>query len=362
MKLLYLPFPSLTSLSLVLEQDIFQDSPESLLKFSPIIREIYISLMWGDRLSEPNFLYGWPNLCSVVCYRVSLGVDTVAHLSRLTALTELEFMLSPTFSDLDSPLSFSNLHNLRLTAQSLTSISRFLSHTRLPVLKGFQATVDNCHAKREIALFLAGLMISNSGHTVEALQLNERYCAPSKILLGLEDLQPCMPLSNLRQFQLSMKRDVVLTDGDLLTSASAWPKLELLRINEDFGWRSQVGGHGITSDGLLRLLRICPLLTQISLCLDTRGYVDVPPAHVPESLGLARRSELKVKVLDAIIETGSALAIASFFSSIAACCESHFTLCAWYDWDKTTQLPKLQEYRAYWDLVLDLIHGRPRVS
>ena len=348
-------------LSLLLDSDLFQDSPESLPKFSPIIRKIHISFWWGlDRLVEPNFLFGWPNLCSVVCYGVSLGVDTVTRLSRLTALTELEFRLSPTFPDLDSPLSFSNLHNLRLTAQSLTLISRFLPHTRLPVLKGFQARVDNCPAKQEIALRLAGLMISNAGRTVEALQLNQRYCAASKLLLGLEDLQPCMSLSNLRQFQLSIKCDVVLTDSDLLTLASAWPKLELLRINEDFGWKSQVGG--ITPGGLVRLLHICPLLSQISLCLDTRGYIEVPPAHVPESPGLPRRSELKVEVLDAIIETGSALAIGTFFSGIAACCKSDFALCAWYRWHQTRELQNLQEYRAYWDRVLDLVHGRPRVS
>ncbi|KAF8420959.1 hypothetical protein L210DRAFT_806203, partial [Boletus edulis BED1] len=75
-------------------------------------------------------------------------------------------------------------------------------------------------------------------------------------------LQPWMPLSNFRFISLAIEWVVNLSDSELLTWASAWPHLEHFLINERWGWNSQ---GGITPNGLLQLLQICPSLNKISL-------------------------------------------------------------------------------------------------
>ncbi|KAF8443666.1 hypothetical protein L210DRAFT_810366, partial [Boletus edulis BED1] len=84
-------------------------------------------------------------------------------------------------------------------------------------------------------------------------------------LLGFEDLQPCLVFSNLRVMDINVGWNVDLTDGDLLTLASAWPCLEDLSINMDGGWNTAAG---ITPNGLLRLLESCRSLKSAALVID----------------------------------------------------------------------------------------------
>ena len=99
--------------------------------------------------------------------------------------------------------------------------------------------------------------------------------------------------------------------------------MEDLRINADWGWNSP---HGITPGGLVRLLQTCRLLSYIVLRLDTRGYIEVVLCETPKSLGLSLPPEFTIDVLDAAIEEESMQAIDTFFSGVAACCESGFSL------------------------------------
>ena len=68
------------------------------------------------------------------------------------------------------------------------------------------------------------------------------------VLLYLEDLWPFMAFSNLHHLELNVECNMYLTDNDLLTLASAWPRLESLQINSDRGWKLQCG---ITPGGLV---------------------------------------------------------------------------------------------------------------
>ncbi|KAF8420318.1 hypothetical protein L210DRAFT_3325093, partial [Boletus edulis BED1] len=82
--------------------------------------------------------------------------------------------------------------------------------------------------------------------------------------LGFKDLQPCLVFSNLRVMYINVGWNVDLTDGDLLTLASAWPCLEDLSINMDWGWNTAAG---IMPDGLLRLLESCRSLKTVVLVI-----------------------------------------------------------------------------------------------
>ncbi|KAF8132956.1 hypothetical protein EV363DRAFT_1162755, partial [Boletus edulis] len=100
-------------------------------------------------------------------------------------------------------------------------------------------------------------------------------------LLGFEDLQPCLAFSNLRVMYINVGWNVDLTDSDLLTLASAWPCLEDLSINMDWGWNTAAG---IMPNGLLRLLESCRSLKRAALIIDPRGYTKSLQSE--ESIGL----------------------------------------------------------------------------
>ena len=362
--LLHMPLPSLVFLDVKFENPhLFQDSLKSFPKFSPNITTIFIHVQQlKDTFSkiEPNYICRWRNLCSVICPQIALDVDALAHLSRMPALTQLTFAMSATLPASDSPLIFSNLHDLTLHSKSLDPIARLFSHTRLHVITNFTARIDSCPSGQELSSFLAGVPTSNAGHTIKRLQLTQTTPPSSNVprselpLLGLEDLRPCMAFSDLRHIELNIECNVGLTDTQLLTLASTWPKLERFLINVDWGWGSL---GGITPGGLVRLLETCRSLREVALVLDTRGYTESRPS---QSLGLTLPPEFLINLVDSVIEAESVPAVAAFFSDIATCVESDFLFCAWTGASMIT-LPNSEEYMERWDDVshrVDVVLGR----
>ncbi|KAF8439362.1 hypothetical protein L210DRAFT_984946 [Boletus edulis BED1] len=266
MALLNLPLPSLISLQVTFQDSrLFQSSLELFPKDSLNIRKINVFVDDFDGVAtfskiEPNYICRWQNLTSVICRQVALDVHELVHLSRMPALTELHFMSSATLSPFDSPLFFPSLHNLTLVSQSLKPISRLLSQIWLPVVRSFTASIRDCPSRPQLTSFWASFRAASTGHTVERLKLTLPYFFSTNFtrseapLLGFEDLQPCLAFSNLRLIDISVGWNVDLTDDDLLTLASAWPCLEDLFINMDWGWNTTAG---ITPNGLLRLLESC---------------------------------------------------------------------------------------------------------
>ena len=353
MPLLHQPLPSLEFLDVKFENPhLFQNSLELFPKFSPNIRVIYIRTRQAENTFnkiEPNYICRWRNLCSVICPRVVLDVDALAHLSRMSALTRLAFTLSATLPPSDSPLFFSNLHDLTLRSKSLDPMSRLLSQTRLPVITNFVAYIDHYPSRQALSCFLAGVPTSNVGHTIETLRLTQMVPLSSNVPrpeappLGLEDLRPCMTLSNLRRVELDIGRNVDLTDSQVLTLASAWRKLEFLLINGDWGWNLL---SGITPGGLVQLLQTCRSLKGVALALDTRSYTE--SCQVPASLRLTLPREFWINVVDSIIEAESVPTVATFFSGIAPCAESDYLLDAWKG-EPMEEFPNRQEYAKRWD-------------
>lgn len=174
-------------------------------------------------------------------------MDALVHLSRMPALTQLEFALSAILLAADSPLSFSNLHKMRLQSKSLHPISHLLSLIRLPTITDFTARIDDCPSRRELVSLFAGVQTSNTSGTIKHLALNQSSSLrisvfhSEPLLLCFEDLLPCMTLGNLSCLTLDIGWNVGLTETNLLQLASAWSHLEMLFINESFGWNTLSG-------------------------------------------------------------------------------------------------------------------------
>ncbi|KAF8134933.1 hypothetical protein EV363DRAFT_1256796, partial [Boletus edulis] len=324
MALLNLPLPSLISLEVTFQDSrLFQSSLKLFPKISLNIRKIDVfvnDLAGAATFSKikPNYICRWKNLTSVVCRQFALDVHELAHLSRMPALTELDFMLSATLSPFDLPLFFPSLHNLTLDSQSLKPISWLLSQIRLPVVRSFTASICDCPSRLQFSSFWASFRTASTGHTVERLKLTHSYDSSPNFtrsespLLGFEDFQPCLAFSNLQLMDINVRWNVDLTDSDLLMLALAWLCLEELSINMDWGWNTPAG---ITPNGLLRLLESCRSLKCAALVIDPRGYTE--SLRSEESIGLTPRCEFTFCVLDSIIEAESVPAMATFFASIS---------------------------------------------
>ena len=358
MPLLHLPLPSLISLDVQFEDpDLLQDCFKSFPTFSPNIRRLSICVQFHTGEIDHNHIYRWRSLQSVVCPDVALNVDALSHLSRMPEMTELSFGISSaTLPDpitlSSSPPFFSNLQKLTLLSTSLDPISRLLSRIRLPVIRKFAAFIDTNPSKQDLCSFFVGVQTSGAGHTIESLCLGQTChltnISSSRVvaLLGSEDLRPCMAFTSLRHVDLNIGWGVGLTDNELLALASAWPYLQDLAINQEWGWNTR---SGITLRGLVQLLQICRSLSHVSLVLNTRGYSDL--YHSLDSPELTLPCALFIDVLDSVIEEESVPAIGAFFAGIAQYCTG-FILISWGA-VAVVGPPDVEEYRHRWDAVCE---------
>ncbi|KAF8552224.1 hypothetical protein OG21DRAFT_1604826 [Imleria badia] len=211
--------------------------------------------------------------------------------------------------------------------------------------------------RQQLTRFFTGILKSNTDHTIQGLRLHQSTYLPvhavrsEDLPLGFEDLQLCMAFSNLRRIELNVECNVDFSDSQVLTLASAWPNLESLLINAEWGWNTT---GGITPGGLVELLQICRSLNWIALRLDTRGYADVDAAAV---LGLTFPFQISIDVVDASIEAESVPAITAFFCSLCATCsKSGFRLSAW-DSGAVLEFPDVSEYTERWEDILDHVNA-----
>ena len=359
--MLRLPLPSLISLNFVLDSEDnlrgCQDFLNSFLVLAPNIRKLGINLQrpnvaFNDFVS--SYICRWHNLEDVLCPDTSLNVDTLVHLSHMPALTRLDITANTTFAPSDSPLIFSNLHYLKLQSPSFPSVSSLLLRTRLPTITDFTVMIFNGFSRQGFSSFLASVQTSDAGRTIENLTFYTSEpmedSEDALFRIGLEDLRPCMAFTNLRCIDLDVWRyDVGLTEIELLELASAWPRLEELKISKKWGWHTR---SGITPNGLLQLLQACRSLSQIALVIDTRSYTEF--SQSPVSLGLTLPRTFSIDVLDSIIEVESVPAIAAFFTSIALC--SKFSLYYWQTEEMMIMDPlDCILYEDRWDDVYKLV-------
>ncbi|KAF8125921.1 hypothetical protein EV363DRAFT_1349106 [Boletus edulis] len=318
--LLLMPLPSLVSLTVIVHSlRLLEDSLKSLSQTSPSLCKL---LLQPHRVNmhhfDPAFMCQWRHLRNVVCSGIFLDVTTLVHLSRMSALTQLEFKLRSTLPDqispYDSPLVFSHLEIFTLHSEFLGPIVHLLSQTQFLVVEHFRATIECRPSRQDLSSFLASAQTSGLCHTAQQLSLCQEYIPgrtyahTERPVLGFQYLQPFMAFIDLRGINLDIEWNVNLTESELLTFVSGWPHLQTFYINEEWGWNT-IGG--ITPNGLVQLLQICPLLKTIGLAVDTRGYTTIPP-----SITLTSPSLELMDVLDSFIEEESVPAITAFFTDI----------------------------------------------
>ncbi|KAG8213585.1 hypothetical protein J3R82DRAFT_10253 [Butyriboletus roseoflavus] len=92
------------------------------------------------RVCQPEAVFEcrWSNPQIVYRSQITLGVDALTHLSRMSGLTRPSFILRATLPDADHSFRrtfslFLKLHELKLFSESLVPISNLLARVQLPV-------------------------------------------------------------------------------------------------------------------------------------------------------------------------------------------------------------------------------------
>lgn len=291
----------------------------------PNIRQFRIYMSRPHPLDETisRHVGRWMNLQVVDSHNVALNVGAITHLSSMSTLTRLSFTLSAKLaehiSDLDFPFVFSRLAHLEIHSESLASIGGLLPHIQLPVVKGLVAKAWSSPSKQSVETYLTTIRNACPSDTLTHLKLldigdqmrNPIHLDPqTHYHLTLDVLIPCTAFTNLRGIHINLKWCVDLTDADLLVLASASPLLEHLIINDMWGWRTQ---GGITLDGLLQLLRACPLLYDMCFAIDTLTFTQIPDGL---DVGFPARRRLWMNVVDSDIDAEDVPGLVSMFTEI----------------------------------------------
>ena len=98
-------------------------------------------------------------------------------------------------------ISFSDLRDVTLRSKSLVLVQELLTLIRLPIIADLAAMVENIPSREEFSPFLVCMQTSSIGHIFQGLQLYQwtpflGLRGEGSPKLGLEDLRPCMALSN----------------------------------------------------------------------------------------------------------------------------------------------------------------------
>lgn len=347
----------------------FHSFPQSLGDLCPNVRRFRIRMrrpQVGSDETISGLVRRWTNLQVLYCPYVTLDIDSLSHLSGTPSLTNLSFALSTVVTDhitsSNSILIFSKLRDLEISSHSLEFISRLLSHIRLPTLESLTVYVDSCPSKSTLRSYLTAARKICACHSLVSLKLIQ-IRSPSATNNGLEqyqltidDIRPCMAFDHLRRIDINTASTVNLTDDDLFELASAWPHLEYLLINEESGWKTE---GGITPNGLLQLLQRLKSLHHFCLAIDTRGYIEIPPALGSSSLaGFTPRVPLSVNVADSIIQPESVDALAAFFGEIM---QQHANVSSCY-WSTSAMTDRLDSeiLKKLWEDVFVKAHERVR--
>lgn len=348
----------------------FHSFPHSLGDLCPNIRRFRIRMrrpQVGSDESTSGLVRRWTNLQVLYCPYISLDVDTLLHLSCTPSLTNLSFALNAVVADhitsSHSILVFSQLRDLEISSQSLESISRLLPHIRLPSVESFTVYVEHCPSKYTLKSYLIALQKICNPHSLVSLKLIQTR-PPSftnhgsdRCQLTLEDILPCMSFDHLRRIDINTAWTVNLTDNDLLELASAWPHLEHLLINEEWGWGTE---GGVTPNGLLLVLERLKSLHRFCLAIDTRGYREIPRVLKSTRIaGFTPRVPFCVNVADSIIQPESVDALAAFFGGIM---KQHANVSSCY-WSTTTMADRLDSEisKRLWEDVFVKAQERVRV-
>ncbi|KIJ62013.1 hypothetical protein HYDPIDRAFT_30833 [Hydnomerulius pinastri MD-312] len=173
---------------------------------------------------------------------------------------------------------------------------------------------------------------------VHQSELDRRWVRPDHWQpLTYDSLCPLQSFTCLRELVLELDNPVSLEEENLMMLARAWPRLEVLQVNYRSGWRVDSSTDPVTLNGLVSLLRLCPMLCTLGLSFDAREVplpsldplastlqVPVPPSEPSEAsaqqgLWGIRNTRLKIlNVSDSPIKDPTSVArfLAEVFPSL----------------------------------------------
>ncbi|KAG6381569.1 hypothetical protein JVT61DRAFT_162 [Boletus reticuloceps] len=222
----------------------------------------------------------FPNLENLGCDNIDEGA--LIHVIRSRCLQQFSSSLLNYQPDNLSKLAaygtpehppFENLRILELHIEDLSSPFEAVSFYFRTV-----ATPEVFHE------FFTALSSATRRKSLRRIKLNTRltvtaHGAPSQPV-NFPVLSPLMTL-NIRQFCISIRNPVSLSDDEIVQLVQPWPKLEILDLNENRGWNCPTSVQIPTLKGLVLLLARCPELHGLGFSLDA---TNTPSLSEAESL------------------------------------------------------------------------------
>lgn len=321
----HIAVPSLTTLDLHFTHrhvPVLKDFLDAVGNLCPNIKRFRIHIFHCQIFHEDisSYISRWANLRILDFHGVVVNADTISRLSEISTLAHISFTLIPGMTDWipsGSVSVFPRLIHLETTSESLEPVMGLLSCTRLPVLRNLIVICPQRPSKDNFKLYMTTVRnVCSLSSLSNFMFFNNKsprfplFGTPddeSDDQLTLDDLRPCMDFFNLCQLRLDVKWSVALTDSDLLTLVSAWPHMQVLHVNERWGWRTT---GGITLRGLLRLLEKRRSLSFLCVAIHTESFTALS-RELDE--GLVPSSPLWILLADSDIQAADVPALVDAF-------------------------------------------------
>ncbi|KAG8213543.1 hypothetical protein J3R82DRAFT_10188 [Butyriboletus roseoflavus] len=320
----HIAVPSLTSLDLHFRRvPVLNNFLDSVGELSPNITRFRIYVFQCQILHEAicSHICRWANLRVLDFHGVIVDATMVSRLSEISGLTYLSFTLIPGVTDWipssGSVSVFPRLMHLEMASESLGPVTGLLSCTQLPVLQNLVVVCPRCPSKEVFRSYMTTVQNVCSPESLinflffnnksPRLPLSGTPDSESDGQLTLDDLRPCMGFVNLWQLRVDIKWSVALTDSDLVALVSAWPRVQYLHINEEWGWRTT---GGITLRGLVELLERSRSLSLLCIAIHAESFTELP--HDLDE-ALVPSMPLRILLADSVIRAADVPALVDVF-------------------------------------------------
>ncbi|KAJ7088754.1 hypothetical protein B0H15DRAFT_840663 [Mycena belliarum] len=211
--------------------------------------------------------------------------------------------------------SFPALSHLTLGATKLASATKFLTKMSPSALKTLVFYDGPVSTSVVMGAFFAAL--HSSGAHLHLTQLTICFTTlpldfvdPAAYRLTTAVLTPLLSFSSLQSVEMLARTGFEIDDPFCAVMAAAWPQLERLDLNTDFGY-DMAPPPAATAASLLAFATHCPRLTELTLPLDMTLVPELPPRSLrPQQTALQ-----VLGVLDSAVDskTRTARFLASLF-------------------------------------------------
>ncbi|KAG1816163.1 uncharacterized protein BJ212DRAFT_214497 [Suillus subaureus] len=202
-----------------------------------------------------------------------LGSQGIKHVMKLRALQSLDLNLRASLAwDRNLCWQLPGFHGLKwlgLSTRTIEHASNFFSSLQVvgssQVRVSFTSQVAKSSASASTMLFQFFTILRERCDIVELQYLSLVGCSGSgRAESGI--FTPLHAFPNLTHLLIDEVCNISMSDEDLCQLVRAWPKLQVLKFSSYVAFNATTVP---TFHGLIKLLRLCPVLTSLSLVIDT---------------------------------------------------------------------------------------------